>query len=126
MARKPLMVVAAALLAVAPLASGGAASPPWVEAQDEAVTPLGFRADALDGATLYGEGGEAIGEIEKVLASRDGLIAGLAVEVGGFLGIGERHVVLRFDQVHRDGDRVATRLSRAQLEAQPRWDPGWD
>ncbi len=27
-----------------------------------------------------------------------------------------------FDQVHRQGDRVATRLQRAQLAAQPPWD----
>jgi hypothetical protein len=90
------------------------------------MTPLGVRAAELDGATLHGEDGEAVGEIDKVLATHDGIVAGMAVEVGGFLGIGERQVILRFDQVHRDGDRVATRLSRAHLEAQPRWDARWD
>lgn len=119
MTPKPLIIAAAVLLAYAPLSPGGAAEPPWVAAQDGAMTPLGIRAAELDGATLYGAGGEAVGEIDEVLATRDGVVAGLAVEVGGVLGIGERQVVLRFDQVHRDGDRVATRLSRAQLEAQP-------
>ncbi len=124
--RSTIFAAVATLLALAPASPPAAAEPPWVQAEDAAMTPLGLRAGELDGATLYGEDGEALGEIEKVLATREGgMVAGLAVEIagsGGVLGIGERTVILRFDQVRRVGDRVATLLSRAQLGAQPRWD----
>jgi hypothetical protein len=123
-ARPVILAAALAMLVVAaPPRDGAAVEPPWVAAREAMMTPLGVTAGELDGAKLHGEGGEVVGEIEQVLATRDGLVAGLAVEIdAGVLGIGERHVILRFDQVHRDGDRIATRLSRAQLEAQPRWD----
>ncbi|MBU8536603.1 PRC-barrel domain-containing protein [Falsiroseomonas tokyonensis] len=86
------------------------------------VPDLGLRAGQIAGAMLYTDTGDAIGEIEAVLVTQDGLLAGLGVEVGGFLGIGDRDVLLRFSQVHRVGDRIVTLLSRAQLEAQPEWD----
>jgi hypothetical protein len=108
-------------LATAP-AIAAAAQPAFVEATDPMPTPLGVTAGDLKGATLHGENGERLGEIETVLATRQGIAAGLAVEIGDVvLGLGDREVLLRFDQVRREGGRVVTMLSRAQLRAQPPW-----
>ncbi|WP_372616817.1 PRC-barrel domain-containing protein [Falsiroseomonas sp.] len=120
--RTRLFATATALLIVAAPCLSHAAEPPWQEAEASVMTPLGWTSGQLEGVTLYGENGRALGEVEAVLVSETGLIAGLAVEVGGVLGIGGREVILRFDQVRRVGDRLTTLLSEAQLEAQPRWD----
>jgi sporulation protein YlmC with PRC-barrel domain len=125
MTRKITMAAAALAVALAagPVPEAMAAQPPWVPAESSAMTPLGMTAGELDGRTLYSERDEPLGTVEQVLASPDGRIAGLAVELSdGVLGIGEHQVLLRFDQVRRVGDRVATLLSQAQLKAQPRWD----
>jgi hypothetical protein len=60
--------------------------------------------------------------VGEVLVTETGLVAGVAVEVGGVLGIGEKEVILRLDQLRRLGDRLKTLLTDAQLEAQPSWD----
>lgn len=87
------------------------------------VPQLGMTAAEAEGAILYNEFGEPVGEIEAVLVGPQGMLAGVGVEVGdGFLGIGERDVFLHFDQLHRRGDRLATLLSQPMLNAQPRWD----
>jgi sporulation protein YlmC with PRC-barrel domain len=41
-----------------------------------------------------------IGEITDVLVDRDGKIGAFIVSVGGFLGIGEKHVAVPFNAVH--------------------------
>ncbi|HEV7267767.1 MAG TPA: PRC-barrel domain-containing protein [Falsiroseomonas sp.] len=120
--RPKLLAAAAALLIGAAPMHAQAAELPWREAPPAMMTPLGWTAGQLDGLTLYGEDGRPLGEVEAVLATETGLIAGLAVEVGGVLGVGEREIILRFDQVRRVGPRLTTLLSEAQLEAQPRWD----
>jgi hypothetical protein len=89
---------------------------------DLLVTELGLTASQIARATLYNDRGEAVGEIEAVLVTTQGRFAGIGVEVGGFLGIGERDVLLHMGQLRRQGDRIVTLLSRAQLEAQPEWD----
>ena len=123
MTHKSFILAAAAALVTAAPPAPAAAEPLRVEAASERMTPLGVTVAELRKAKLYGEAGEALGEIEKVLASRGGIVTALVVELGdGILGIGEKEVLLRFDQVHRRGDRVVTQLSRAQLGAQPPWD----
>lgn len=71
-----------------------------------------------------------IGEIEDVVLDRSGLMVGVVVEVGGFLDIGDKHVMLRVgdvDLVPVD-DRsysLITRYSEEELEAMPGVDEGW-
>ncbi|HEV7266999.1 MAG TPA: PRC-barrel domain-containing protein [Falsiroseomonas sp.] len=115
--------LAAMLLGATTPVPAGAVEREFEEAEAERMVPdLGLRAGQIAGATLYTDAGEPIGEIEAVLVTPDRLLAGIGVEVGGFLGLGERDVLLRFGQLRRAGDRIVTLLSRAQLEAQPEWD----
>ncbi len=71
-----------------------------------------------------------IGEIEDVVLDRSGQLTGVVVEVGGFLNIGDKHVMLRVgdvDLVPVD-DRsysLITRYSEEQLEEMPGVDEGW-
>jgi len=71
-----------------------------------------------------------IGEIEDVVLDRSGQLVGVVVEVGGFLDLGDKHVLLRVgdvDLVPVD-DRsysLVTRYSEEQLEALEGVDEGW-
>ncbi|GGE53894.1 hypothetical protein GCM10007276_33720 [Agaricicola taiwanensis] len=61
-------------------------------------------------ADIRGANGEEIGEVEDVLLDREGRVIGVAVEVGGFLGMGEKEVAIPVDQlefVTRDSNTAA-------------------
>lgn len=48
-------------------------------------------------ADVVGPDDESIGQVEDLLLDRDGRVAGVIVEVGGFLGIGEKSVAIPSD-----------------------------
>src|SRR5690606_5902339 len=54
-------------------------------------------ADNLIGTTVYGADDENIGEINDVVLSDDGQIDAVIIDVGGFLGIGEKPVAVGMD-----------------------------
>jgi sporulation protein YlmC with PRC-barrel domain len=53
-----------------------------------------WRASDLRDKDVYGPNNERIGEIEDVLVNQSGQVTGVVLEVGGFLGIGEREVAV--------------------------------
>lgn len=56
-------------------------------------------------ATVYDPKENTIGEVDDVLLDKSGKIAGLVIGVGGFLGIGEKDVIVPFEAVkvmHKD------------------------
>lgn len=70
----------------------------------------------LVGQPLYGSDGESFGEIDNVLLLDNE--AYVMVDVGGFLGIGERRIAIPVDQIAVEGDRiVALGLVRQDLES---------
>lgn len=58
----------------------------------------GYRASRLVGAEVKNEQGERIGEIEDLVVSPDGKVTMAVIEVGGFLGIGDRRVAIPMQQ----------------------------
>ena len=88
-----------------------------------------------DANTEYSEIGSdwnEIGEIEDIVLSKDGEMIGIVAEVGGFLDIGDKHVMISIPDVNLVAvdDRsyaYVTRLSEEELEALPSVDEGfWD
>ena len=73
--------------------------------------------------SVYDPSNNNIGEIDDVLLSPDGKVAALIVGVGGFLGMGEKHVAVPFSAVKRtakDGRGYLTLdTTRDALEAAP-------
>ncbi len=73
-----------------------------------------------------------IGEIEDLVLSKDGKITGIVAEIGGFLDIGDKHVVIAVSDMNLvavDDKSYAyvTRLTEEQLEQLPSVDEGfWD
>lgn len=66
----------------------------------------------LTGATVYGPGDETVGTVSHVHGS--GSSAQVVIDVGGFLGIGSKPVLVPVSDldVMRDGDGVVHAVSR--------------
>jgi hypothetical protein len=78
----------------------------------------------------YGTDYEQIGEIEDIVLDRSGQMIGIVAEVGGFLDIGDKHVMvptedLRLVPVDDTSFTYVTRLTEEQLEELPGVDEAW-
>jgi hypothetical protein len=117
-------VAAAALLSIAgPSLAQQAGGPVLREATDDelVVQPFNKTVEDLEDAALVSEAGEAIGEIEEVLVDANGQPAAVTAEIGGFLGVGQRTVVIGLDRLQLKDDDLATRLTKEELEAMQAW-----
>ena len=88
-----------------------------------------IRADDFIGTTVYGSNDESVGEVGDVVLSQDGNVDAILIDVGGFLGIGEKEVALGLDNLQFMADEngklyLYTNLSKETLEAQPAYDEG--
>ncbi|WP_232824912.1 PRC-barrel domain-containing protein [Primorskyibacter marinus] len=87
-----------------------------------AVDATTMTAEQIDGAAVYDGRDERVGEISEVIVSEDGKISNVILDVGGFLGIGEKHVSMPFDQLNlqqEDGGddlRVYVSATKEELE----------
>ncbi|MDE9449943.1 PRC-barrel domain-containing protein [Aliiroseovarius sp. Z3] len=85
-------------------------------------------AEMLTGARVYGANDEDVGEVSEILISDDGQIESVVIDVGGFLGIGERPVALTFDELtilrNEGGDdfRVYIDATQEALEKRPEYE----
>lgn len=76
----------------------------------------------LIGKRVYGPNDEDVGEISAVAVSADGAVEGAVVDVGGFLGMGEKRVSLTSDMLQlvteQNGDTwFRVNATQEQLEA---------
>ncbi len=101
--------------------SSGSLNLQAVQDQTAAVPSLAETVGQLTGMELRGSAGERLGRVDEVLQTRGGRIVAVSVQIGGFLGVGGREVILMLDQLRREGDQLVTGLSQAQVEAQPPW-----
>lgn len=94
----------------------------------EAAKVEDLTADDLTGARVYGINDEDIGEIDELLLTDDGKIDRAVIDVGGFLGLGEKAVALTMDELtimrgEDGGDfRVYVDSTEEALEEQPEYD----
>lgn len=119
-------------------ASGGidAVNPETVEVTFVTPATADFVASSLIGSDIHNLQDESIGTIDDLIITEGRDLGGLVVNVGGFLGIGGRYVVVDPDSVtltlEGSGDdaewRVVMNSTRQDLEAAPeftyegRWD----
>jgi hypothetical protein len=84
--------------------------------------------EQLIGATVYGQGDENVGEIGDVRLLADGSgVDAVVIDVGGFLGMGEKPVALAFEALTFKTDEsgsiyVYTQFTRDELDAAPAYD----
>ncbi len=104
----------------APMANGQAGmDAAYVPVPAETVT-----AEQLQNLAVYDGSGTSIGEIAEVLV-QDGRVAEVLIDIGGFLGVGERRVLFPYQELkilQRPGDddfRVEVDATRESLEKMP-------
>jgi ribosomal 30S subunit maturation factor RimM len=86
-----------------------------------------IKAEELVGTTVYGANDETIGEIGDIVLTSDGKIDAYIIDVGGFLGMGEKEVAVGSDNLSfmadKDGNKyLYTNFTKEQLEAVPTYD----
>jgi sporulation protein YlmC with PRC-barrel domain len=118
------LVVAAALFATPVLAQTTTAPQPAAPAPAATNQTMNkpvagqWRTSKLIGVDVYNNQNEKIGEIDELIMTSNGQITGAVIGVGGFLGMGERNVMVPLNQLRfsnndgaattgaaRDGDR---------------------
>jgi predicted outer membrane protein len=89
----------------------------------------GHLATSIIGETVYngtGDDAENIGEVNDIVIGKDGNIEAVVVGVGGFLGIGEKDVAVKYNELEwavKEGDRwLVTQMTKEQLETQTAFD----
>ncbi len=125
------ILCASALAAPAQDLFRGEASPDEIRASDLMGMRVYASEAALDATEAEGpqEGWEDIGEINDVILSRDGAVEAVLVDIGGFLGMGERQAALSMDALRFVSDSATAEdvgdyflvinASRANLEEAP-------
>jgi sporulation protein YlmC with PRC-barrel domain len=100
-----------------------------------AMTPVmtdELSADNLIGRTVYSANDENIGEVGDVLLTSDNKVEGFVLDVGGFLGMGEKPVAISPENLeimaNADGElTIFTPFTKEQLEAQKEYSKeDWD
>jgi sporulation protein YlmC with PRC-barrel domain len=66
-----------------------------------------WRASKLVGLSVYNDKNESIGSINDLITDKNGAIQAAIIGVGGFLGVGEHLVAVRFDQLKFSSEPVA-------------------
>ena len=84
-------------------------------------------ANNLINTAVYAGNEENVGSVGDVLLNEDGTIDAVVLDVGGFLGIGQKPVVISFDAltIRKDAEGnlfVYTAFTREQLESAPNYD----
>jgi len=120
-------ILGAALLSVAIAAPSAAQTPtptaptaPRVTA-DKPVKAEPLKVDTLVGRDVKNPAMETIGSIDNVVVDSEGKVQQVVVSVGGFLGVGSRHVALAWNQIRSDPttDVAMVDMTKEQLKSAP-------
>jgi sporulation protein YlmC with PRC-barrel domain len=80
------------------------------------------------GKEVRSSAGEDMGRIVDVLVDQTGQIRAAVVDFGGFLGVGNRKVVVDWNALHfapsDQPDRITLDLTRSQVKEAPEYKPG--
>ena len=106
----------------APATTGSVSKP-----ADFALATQDIAASKLIGATVFGPDDSNIGEVSDVIFTKTGDIDAAVIDVGGFLGIGEKPVAVQFGalNVHEDENGTVTAMINAtkeQLDQAPKFE----
>ena len=102
--------------------TGGSQRQGLTQVQDDAT----LTADDLMGTTVYGPNDESVGDIGNIALNTDGRVDAVIVDVGGFLGIGEKPVALGMDNLNFMRDQggklyLYTKFTEDQLNNAPEY-----
>src|SRR5580658_9866869 len=106
---RTMLLAGAAVVGViflaAPVSAQGVQQTVPIAKVDVQTVAAGYRASKLIGSSVLNEANETIGKIDDLLVTRDGKEPYAVLSIGGFLGIGARMVVVRYDSLRFDADK---------------------
>ena len=88
------------------------------------VTSLNLSSTEVEDMNVLSNTGEEIGEVEKVLVDENGQPVAITAEIGEFLGVGQRAVVIGLNRLELKGDDepdVATTYTEEELRGLQAW-----
>ena len=101
--KKTMLLVGASLIGIVVLATHanaqGTAQTVEITKVDVQKVAAGYRASKVIGSSVVNDANETIGKIDDLLVTRDGKEPYVVLSVGGFLGMGTRLVVIRYDSL---------------------------
>ena len=101
--KKAMLLASAAIIGVSFLTAHANAQgvPQTVEITkvDVQKVAAGYRASKVIGSSVVNDANQKIGKIDDLLVTRDGKEPYAVLSVGGFLGMGSRMVVIRYDSL---------------------------
>ena len=101
--KKAMLLGSAAIIGVSVLATHanaqGVSQSVEITKVDVQRVAAGYRASKVIGSSVANDANETIGKIDDLLVTRDGKEPYVVLSVGGFLGMGTRLVVIRYDSL---------------------------
>jgi sporulation protein YlmC with PRC-barrel domain len=95
-----------------------------IKDNDVMVQSLNISKKDLTGMDIYGSDGKKIGDVDKVLADSSNSVKAVTADVGGFLGIGAREVVIPIDKLQKgpEKDRLQVTMTKDELQKLAKWE----
>ena len=101
--KKAMLLASAAIIGVSVLATHanaqGVSQSVEITKVDVQRVAAGYRASKVIGSSVANDANETIRKIDDLLVTRDGKEPYVVLSVGGFLGMGTRLVVIRYDSL---------------------------
>jgi hypothetical protein len=97
---------ALALLATTPVHAQGAPQTVQLAKIDVTKTETGYRASKIIGSSVVNDANDAIGKVDDIIIGTDGMPY-VVLSVGGFLGVGNKLVVLPYDSLRTKVDKLS-------------------
>jgi hypothetical protein len=108
--KKAMLLISAALIGLSALTVHPSAQgvPQSVEITkvDVQKVAAGYRASKVIGSTVVNDANQTIGKIDDLLVTWDGKEPYAVLSVGGFLGMGTRLVVIRYDSLKFPDNKI--------------------
>jgi len=127
MAAAPAAPAATDNMAAAPAATDTTKTAAIDRSTLKEVNAAELRTEDFVGTTVYGADDANVGEIGDVVLGEGDKVDAVIIDVGGFLGMGEKEVAVGMDNLafmaDEDGDRyLYTKFTKEQLDAAPAYD----
>ncbi|EAU43310.1 hypothetical protein FP2506_10711 [Fulvimarina pelagi HTCC2506] len=90
-----------------------------VENERTPIPALNLMAGQIAEMSVIGSDDEEIGGVAEVLGDRNGVPQAVVIEVGGFLGLGEKRIVLMLNRLSLDLGRLRTSMTANELSELP-------
>ncbi|MER0238765.1 PRC-barrel domain-containing protein [Fulvimarina sp. MAC8] len=90
-----------------------------IDNEETPVPALNLMAGQVAEMNVIGSDNEEIGEVSEVLGDQNGVPQAVVIEVGGFLGLGEKRIVLMLNRLSLDLGRLRTSLTANEISELP-------